>query len=204
MKPVITIRGTMVPLPRTDIDTDQIIPQQYLKRIERTGYGEFLFDSWARSPGGDPIDGFVLNNSARRPAKVLVAGPNFGCGSSREHAVWAIQDWGFGAVVASSFADIFRNNAVNIGLLPVELGPPSHHALLDLAASPDAEVTIDLETQSVIADGIEARFNIDPESKRRLLNGLDAIGETLLLSDRISIQEQDRPTWMPQTRELAR
>ncbi|MEX2133884.1 MAG: 3-isopropylmalate dehydratase small subunit, partial [Acidimicrobiia bacterium] len=121
MKPVKMITGTMVPLMRSDVDTDQIIPQQFLKRIERTGYGEFLFDSWARDDGGEFRPGFVLNEPARANASVLVAGRNFGCGSSREHAVWALHDWGFEAVVAPSFADIFRNNAVNVGLLPVEM-----------------------------------------------------------------------------------
>lgn len=200
MKPVSRIVGSMVPLPRADIDTDQIIPQQFLKRIERTGYGEFLFNSWAHQPDGSPNPGFVLNDPMRRQAKVLVAGANFGCGSSREHAVWAIQDWGFDAVVAPSFADIFRNNAVNVGLLPVQLEPDFVTELLVLAQSPQATAKIDLETQTVEAESVSAFFSIDPESRRRLLNGLDPIAETLQIESEISEFEEARPGWLPTAR----
>lgn len=200
MKPVSRIVGSMVPLPRADIDTDQIIPQQFLKRIERTGYGEFLFNSWAHQPDGSPNPGFVLNDPMRRQAKVLVAGANFGCGSSREHAVWAIQDWGFDAVVAPSFADIFRNNAVNVGLLPVQLEPDFVTELLVLAQSPQATAKIDLETQTVEAESVSAFFSIDPESRRRLLSGLDPIAETLQIESEISEFEEARPGWLPTAR----
>lgn len=195
MKPVSRIVGTMVPLPRADTDTDQIIPQQFLKRIERSGYGEFLFNSWAHHPDGSPNQAFVLNDPLRRQAKVLVTGANFGCGSSREHAVWAIQDWGFEAVVAPSFADIFRNNAVNVGLLPVQVEPAVVDQLLALADTPDETVTIDLETQTLEADGVSAFFALDAQSRHRLLNGLDAIAETLQIESRITEFEQHRYAW---------
>jgi 3-isopropylmalate/(R)-2-methylmalate dehydratase small subunit len=200
MNPVTQIEGTMVPLHRADIDTDQIIPQQFLKRIERTGYGAFLFDSWARETDGTPRPDFVLNDPERRNAKVLVTGANFGCGSSREHAVWAIQDRGFEAVVAPSFADIFRNNAVNVGLLPVTAEAGVVDRLIALAASPGAEVAIDLDGQTLEADGVVAPFTIDPESRHRLLNGLDPIAETLQMEDGIAAFEAQRPGWVPSAR----
>ncbi len=197
MKPVRRIQGTMVALPRPDIDTDQIIPQRYLKRIERTGYGEYLFYDWAHDEKGTPDAGFVLNDPARAGARILVAGPNFGCGSSREHAVWAIQDRGFEAVVAASFADIFRENAVNIGLLPVETSTAVVERLMEIAADPTAEVTIDLEEQTIRGAGLEAGFSIDPSAKQRLLAGLDLVGATLQLGEAIEAFEVERPTWLP-------
>lgn len=196
MKPVTTIVGTMVPLPRADVDTDQIIPQQFLKRIERTGYGEFLFHSWANDPEQNPLPDFVTNHPERRKARVLVAGRNFGCGSSREHAVWAIQDWGFEAVVAPSFADIFRNNAVNVGLLPVELSEGEVQALMAVATDPDEEVFIDLVSRTISAKGVATTFDIDPDARERLLGGLDPISSTLALSDEIAAHEANRPGWM--------
>jgi 3-isopropylmalate/(R)-2-methylmalate dehydratase small subunit len=199
MKPVKTITGTMVPLMRSDVDTDQIIPQQFLKRIERTGYGEFLFDSWARDEEGELRPDFVLNEPSRANASVLVAGRNFGCGSSREHAVWALHDWGFEAVVAPSFADIFRNNAINVGLLPVELDEAIVNRLAGLAASPQATVVIDLENLKVVADGFDETFRIDENARKRLLQGLDPIGETLQLESDLKDYEARRPGWLPTT-----
>ena len=199
MKPVRTVTGTMVPLMRSDVDTDQIIPQQFLKRIERTGYGEFLFDSWARDEEGNPSPDFVLNEPARANASVLVAGRNFGCGSSREHAVWALHDWGFEAVVAPSFADIFRNNAVNVGLLPVELDEATVNRLADLAASPQETVVIDLENLKVVAEGFDETFRIDQNARTRLLQGLDPISETLQFESDLRDYESRRPGWLPTT-----
>lgn len=199
MKPVTTITGSMVPLDRADVDTDQIIPQQFLKRIERDGYGEFLFYNWAHTEDGTPSSDFVINDPARRGAKVLVAGPNFGCGSSREHAPWAIQQWGFDAVITPTAADIFRNNSSFSGLVIVELPRDAVTRLMDLAADPRAEVTIDLETQTVTADGLEEHFDFDPTAKDRLLQGLDGVGVTLTHAEAIAAHEAGRPSWLPTT-----
>jgi 3-isopropylmalate/(R)-2-methylmalate dehydratase small subunit len=199
MRPVTTITGSMVPLDRADVDTDQIIPQQFLKRIERDGYGEFLFYNWAHTEDGTPSSDFVINDPARRGAKVLVAGPNFGCGSSREHAPWAIQQWGFDAVITPSAADIFRNNSSFSGLLIVELPRDAVTRLMDLAADPRAEVTIDLETQTVTAEGLEEHFDFDPTAKDRLLQGLDGVGVTLTHAEAIAAHEAGRPSWLPTT-----
>ncbi len=185
MKPVDTVAGTMVSLPQADIDTDQIIPQKHLKRIERTGYGEFLFDYWAN----DQPD-FTLNDPARAKAKALITGPNFGCGSSREHAVWAIRDRGFEVVVGPSFADIFSGNAVNNGLLLVQLPEAAVNELHDIAIDPDATVHVSLEDQEVRAGDRVWKFEIDPEVKRRLLAGLDMVGVTLEYEDAISAYER--------------
>jgi 3-isopropylmalate/(R)-2-methylmalate dehydratase small subunit len=193
MKPITVITGPLAPLPRANVDTDQIMPKQFLKRVERTGYGEFLFHEWSRA---DPS--FVLNRPEYRGARTLVAGPNFGCGSSREHAPWGLQDWGFEAIVSPSFADIFRNNCTKIGLLPVELSEKEVAWLMELAeADPTAEVTIDLAAQTVTAAGFEARFEIDPYTKWRLANGLDDIGLTLQQVDAIDAFERSRPDYRP-------
>jgi 3-isopropylmalate/(R)-2-methylmalate dehydratase small subunit len=192
MEPVRTIHGTMAPLDRANVDTDQIMPKQFLKRIERSGYGPFLFYDW-RGAGG-----FVLDDPAYRGANVLVAGPNFGCGSSREHAAWGLQDAGFRAVVAPSFADIFRANCFKIGLLPVELDEALVRALLALATrSPASAIAIDLLEQTVNAAGIQSRFVIDPFWKECLLNGWDEIGLTLRQEPAIAAYEARRPDWMP-------
>jgi 3-isopropylmalate/(R)-2-methylmalate dehydratase small subunit len=203
MKPVTTIKGTMLPLDRADVDTDQIIPQQFLKRIERDGYGEFLFYNWAHTDDGVPSSDFILNDPARRGAKVLVAGPNFGCGSSREHAPWAIQQWGFDAVITPSAADIFRNNSSFSGLLIVELPQSAVGRLIELASDPQAQVTIDLESQSVTADGLEEHFDFDPTAKQRLLQGLDGVGVTMTHADAITAHEAERASWLPIAREPA-
>jgi 3-isopropylmalate/(R)-2-methylmalate dehydratase small subunit len=196
MKPVSVVQGTMVPLPRADVDTDQIIPKQFLTRIERTGYGEFLFFDWARTEEGEPSSDFFVHDPKRQGAKVLVAGRNFGCGSSREHAVWAIQDWGFDAVIAPSFGDIFRNNCVNVGLLTVELPDEEVARLQEMAQNPAVVITVDLERQVVEAGDYVVEFDVDPGVKERLLNGLDPIGVTLLEDGAISHFEDTRPAWL--------
>jgi 3-isopropylmalate/(R)-2-methylmalate dehydratase small subunit len=189
----------MLPLDRADVDTDQIIPQQFLKRIERDGYGEFLFYNWAHTDDGNPSSDFIINDPDRRGAKVLVTGPNFGCGSSREHAPWAIQQWGFEAVITPSAADIFRNNSSYVGLLVVELASDAVDRLMGLASDPKAEVTIDLESQTVTADGLEEQFSFDPTAKDRLLRGLDGIGVSMTHDAAITAHEQARPSWLPTT-----
>lgn len=194
MKPVTTITGSMVPLPRANVDTDQIMPKQHLKRIERTGYGELVFGDWRRE---DP--GFVLNRPEYQRATILVTGPNFGSGSSREHAPWGLQEWGFEAIVAPSFADIFRTNCTKIGLLPVELEEKEVAWLLELATErPDAEITVDVAARTV-SYGAEfsADFALDDFTRYRLLNGLDDIGLTLLHTDDITAFEERRPAFKP-------
>ena len=185
-----TVRGRALPLNRADVDTDQIIPAKYLKRIERSGFGRFLFDDWRKDPD------FVLNDPAFAGAPVLLAGANFGCGSSREHAPWALEDHGFRAVIAPSFADIFRNNCAKIGLLTVVLDAADVAFLMARAEElPEAEIVVDLEARTVAtADGAFARsFAIDPAVRRNLLEGLDAIGLTLEREDDIAAFEARRP-----------
>jgi 3-isopropylmalate/(R)-2-methylmalate dehydratase small subunit len=186
VKPVTVISGAVTMLDRPDIDTDQIVPKQFLKRIERTGFGQFLFHDWAKEPGWD------------LPANpILVTGRNFGCGSSREHAAWALQDYGFDAIVAPSFGDIFRTNSTKIGLLPVVLSEEEVHAV---AAAGEAE--IDLAAQEVRFDGRAASFEIDPEVKHRLLQGLDDIAVTLDAADAIDAYERQRERPGPVTTAL--
>jgi 3-isopropylmalate/(R)-2-methylmalate dehydratase small subunit len=186
----------MVPLPHADVDTDQIIPKQFLTRIERTGYGQFLFHDWATTEDGKPSSDFFTNDPDRQGARVLIAGRNFGCGSSREHAVWAIQDWGFDAVIAPSFGDIFRNNSINVGLLTIELPEEIVAQLQDLAQNPSAVITIDLEHQIVQAGDVAVDFDFDPGAKERLTKGLDAIGMTLEDEGAIAAYEAKRPAWL--------
>ncbi len=198
MEPVISFRATMAPLPRADIDTDQIMPKQFLKRVERTGYGEFLFFDWSRTPDGELDPNFVLNKPEYRNAGILVTGRNFGSGSSREHAPWGLQDWGFRAIVAPSFADIFKTNCTKIGLLPVELSPKEVIWLTELALErPGAEVEIDLTDQTVTAEGFAAGFDIDPYIKHRLMHGLDDIEITLQHDAEIADFEGRRPGYLP-------
>jgi 3-isopropylmalate/(R)-2-methylmalate dehydratase small subunit len=187
MEPVGVIAGGVSALLRDDVDTDQIIPKQFLKRVQRTGFGEFLFHDWAKEPGWD---------LPRNP--ILVAGRNFGCGSSREHAPWALEDYGFRAIVAPGFADIFRSNATKIGLLPVELAEEEVRAV---AAAGEAEV--DLAAQEVRAAGAAYRFEIDPELKHRLLEGLDDIALTLKQGEAIDAYERERQRRGPDTTVLA-
>jgi 3-isopropylmalate/(R)-2-methylmalate dehydratase small subunit len=186
MEPVRTISGDVSVLDRADVDTDQIIPKQFLKRVERTGFGEFLFYDWAKE------DDWHL------PANpILATGPNFGCGSSREHAPWALQDYGFKAVVAASFADIFFNNCTKIGLLPVIIPDDEVHALMKAGSG-----EVDLEACEVRFDGRTVPFEIDDETRHRLLNGLDDIALTLQQSDAIDAYERDRERSGPVTTTL--
>ncbi len=199
MEPVTRVEGVVCPLDRSDVDTDQIIPKQFLKSIERTGFGEFLFWDWRGE------EGFPLERPEYAGAPILVAGRNFGCGSSREHAPWALEDHGFRVVIAPSFADIFRTNCTKIGLLPVELPESEVRALLDQAqGEPGATATVDLERQVVTApDGREFTFDIDAVVRGRLLNGWDDIALTLAHEDEISGYERDREREGPVTTPFA-
>jgi 3-isopropylmalate/(R)-2-methylmalate dehydratase small subunit len=197
MEPISVITGQMAPLPRANVDTDAIIPKQYLKRVERSGFGPFLFYEWAYDEEGELIPDFVLNKPEYEGAEVLVSGPNFGSGSSREHAPWSIEDRGFRAVIAPSFADIFYNNCINIGLLPIVLSDADVAKLTDVANDPDNLVTIDLEAQTVVTIGFEARFEIDPFAKHRLANGLDNIALTLAHGEAIADYEGNRAAYKP-------
>jgi len=186
--------GRAIVLDRADIDTDQIVPAEHLKRIERTGFGPFLFAEWRKDPD------FALNRPEARGATILLAGPNFGSGSSREHAVWALEDHGFRVVIAPSFADIFRNNCTKVGLLTVVLPPETVRALMDsVEANPSTELTVDLEGKRVTGAGVELPFEIDDFTRRRLLEGLDDIGLTLRLADEVRAFEATRPSWLPTT-----
>ena len=195
MKAFTVHTGRVATLPRVNVDTDQIIPKQFLKRVERTGFGEFLFFDWRYRPDGSPDPDFELNQPAAQGASVLVAGSNFGCGSSREHAPWALAEYGFRAVVAPTFADIFYNNCCQNGLLPVRLAESVVAELFRRAeaARDGYDLTIDLERQRV-ADrgGFEAAFAIDPYRREMLLQGLDEIGRTLLEEPRIAAFERHR------------
>jgi 3-isopropylmalate/(R)-2-methylmalate dehydratase small subunit len=192
MEPITRVEGTAVPLDRADVDTDQIIPAQYLKRIERTGFGAYLFDEWRKDPG------FILNDERYAGASILLAGANFGSGSSREHAPWALEDYGFRAIVAPSFADIFRNNCSKIGLLVVELRDESVRALMDAVLDdPTTRIAIDLEERTVRAPGIDEVFDMEAFTRWRLLQGLDEIGLTLRHTDEIDAFERRRADWLP-------
>lgn len=194
MEPVTVVTGTMAPLWRADIDTDQIMPKQYLKRIERTGFGEYVFDDWRADPD------FVLNKPEYADANVLVAGPNFGCGSSREHAPWGLQQYGFEAVIAPSFADIFSSNCSKVGLLTIALPKEDCERLVALAEKdPATPIRIDLADQTVVAGELGLMFEIDPHTKHMLVKGLDPIGLTLTRVDEIAAFEASRPGWMPTT-----
>jgi 3-isopropylmalate/(R)-2-methylmalate dehydratase small subunit len=192
MRAFTTLTGRAVPLDRADVDTDQIVPAEYLKRIERTGFGPFLFDSWRRDPD------FVLNRPEYVGATILVTGRNFGSGSSREHAVWALEDHGFRAILAPSFADIFGNNCTKVGLLPVVLPEPAIRGLLDaVTAHPALEITVDLVGRRVTGAGVDEPFSIDDFTRWRLLEGLDDIGLTLRHLDAIDGFERARPARLP-------
>lgn len=196
MKPFRIHRGKVVPLDRANVDTDQIIPKQFLKRIERTGFGEFLFYDWRVRPGGEPDQSFVLNDPRYREASILVTGKNFGCGSSREHAPWALADYGFRAIIAPSFADIFANNCMKNGLLPVVLEEHEVAAIIENALETDNyELTIDLERRTVTdVAGFAASFTIDDFQRHCLMEGLDDIGLTLLHEADIAAYESRRPS----------
>jgi 3-isopropylmalate/(R)-2-methylmalate dehydratase small subunit len=195
MQPFRVHTGTAVPLDRANVDTDQIIPKQFLKRIERTGFGQFAFYDWRFSADGQPNSSFVLNQPKYKGASILVAGKNFGCGSSREHAPWALADYGFRAIVAPTFADIFYNNSLKNGLLLVKLTEPEVAELQARARQPNYQLSVDLENCRVTdMHGFEANFEIDPFRRRCLLEGLDDIGLTLRFVDRITAYEQRRST----------
>ena len=172
------LTATMVVIPTENIDTDQIIPARFLKVTDKKGLGDNLFCDWRYNPDGSPKEDFILNTEQGQKAKILVAGDNFGCGSSREHAPWAIMGYGFRAVVSTSFADIFRNNSLKLGLLPVIVDPETHWQLMSLVEEePDTQVTIDLERQKLILpDGRQVEFAIDSFSKTCILNGVDQLG----------------------------
>jgi 3-isopropylmalate/(R)-2-methylmalate dehydratase small subunit len=194
MQPIRTITGRAVPLARSDVDTDQIIPAEWLKRVERTGFGQGLFSAWRADPD------FVLNRADHAGARVLVAGPNFGTGSSREHAVWALMDYGFEAVVSPRFGDIFANNCTKAGLVAAQVSEEAGAELLAaVQADPELEVTVDVAERMVraLAAGIQASFPLDDFTRWRLLEGLDDIGLTLRHADAVDEYERDRPAWLP-------
>jgi 3-isopropylmalate/(R)-2-methylmalate dehydratase small subunit len=192
MDPVKRVSGKALPLDYSDVDTDQIVPSDALKRIERTGFGQFLFSEWREDPD------FVLNRPEHEGAVVLLAGENFGCGSSREHAPWSIQDYGFGAIIAPSFADIFRNNCAKIGLLAVQLPEETVKTLLNAVRSdPEAVITVDLEERTVTGPAVETAFEMDDFTRHRLLNGLDDIGLTLTHDADLKAFESSRPSYLP-------
>ena len=194
MDPFTTHTGSAVPLRRSDVDTDQIIPSDWLKRVERTGFGAGLFSEWREDPA------FVLNVPAFHGATVLVAGENFGTGSSREHAVWALTDYGFRAVVSSRFADIFRSNALKGGLLPVQLPGDVVEALMALVeGDPTLPVTVDLVARQLRAGDLVADFPLDDFTRWRLMEGLDDIGLTLRQESDIAVYEASRPAYLPTT-----
>src|SRR5689334_6902179 len=189
-----THTGTAVPLRRSNVDTDQIIPAVYLKRVTRTGFADGLFSAWREDPA------FVLNDQRYSGASILITGPEFGTGSSREHAVWALRDWGFKAVIAPRFGDIFRGNALKEGLLPVQLELKAVEALWALAESePDKQITVDLGAREVRVDDAVWTFPIDDFSRWRLMEGLDDIGLTLRHEPMITAYEKDRPGFRPVT-----
>ncbi|MBZ4020160.1 3-isopropylmalate dehydratase small subunit [Streptomyces purpurogeneiscleroticus] len=194
MEAFTTHTGRAVPLRRSNVDTDQIIPAHWLKKVTRDGFEDGLFEAWRKQPD------FVLNQEAYQGATVLVAGPDFGTGSSREHAVWALQNYGFKAVISSRFADIFRGNSLKNGLLTVVLPQETVEALQQLAeADPTAEVTVDLVNREVRAEGIKAGFELDENARWRLLEGLDDISLTLREEDSIAAYEANRPSFKPRT-----
>ena len=200
MEPIRHIRSCTVVLPATNIDTDQIIPARFLTTTTRTGLGKQAFADWRYEADGRPKPDFVLNRPEARGCQILVAGRNFGCGSSREHAPWALYDHGFRAVVSTEIADIFRNNSLKNGLLTVVLEQKIVDALWELTeADPEAEITVDLENREVRAEGITAAFELDENSRWRLLNGLDDISITLQNEADIAAYEAKRPSFKPQT-----
>ena len=195
MKAVSIITGSGVPLKRSDVDTDQIIPAEWLKRVERTGFEKGLFSTWRDDRN------FVLNDERYAGASILVAGPSFGVGSSREHAVWAILQGGFNAVIAPSFSDIFRNNCTKNGLVPVVLSEPTVNRIWEvIEADPTAEITIDMQrlTVEIPSVGITEKFDMDASTQDRFIRGLDDVGITMTKGDAISSFETSRPAWLNQ------
>ena len=191
VKAFVRHRGRAVTLPRRDVDTDQIIPKQFLKGVDRTGFGPALFYDWRYRADGSPDPAFELNSPAAQGATILITGPNFGCGSSREHAVWALVQFGFRAIIAPSFADIFSSNCYRNGLLPVRLEPAEVDALIRSSEGGVREIVVDLEQQRVEDDrGFSTRFSADPYGRELLLRGLDEIGRTLLEEPSIAAFER--------------
>jgi 3-isopropylmalate/(R)-2-methylmalate dehydratase small subunit len=182
----------MLPLKMSNVDTDQIMPKQFLKRVERSGYGEFLFYDWKKEPD------FPLNNEAYQGSKVLVAGDNFGTGSSREHAPWGLQDWGFDAIVSTKFADIFRLNSINIGLVPIETSQENIDVIFaKIEVNPKTKIEISIENKTVQCEEITFSFDLDDFSQKRILEGLDKIDITLGYTDQIDSFSKSRKKWMP-------
>ena len=192
MKKLSHIESTMLPIPMSNIDTDQIMPKQFLKRVERSGYGEFLFYDWKKDRD------FPLNNEDYKHSKVLVAGTNFGTGSSREHAPWGLQDWGFDAIISTKFADIFKLNSINIGLLPIEASEDIVEKLFQkVTENPKTKIQVSVETKSVICEEVEFNFFLDDFSQNRILNGIDKIDISLEYENKIDEFMQNRNKWSP-------
>ena len=192
MQPVERVVGKALPLGYSDVDTDQIVPSDALKRIERTGFGRFLFSEWREDPE------FVMNKAEHEGAVILLAGENFGSGSSREHAPWALQDYGFGAIIAPSFADIFKNNCAKVGLLAVELPEETVDKLLDaVREDPDTVITVELTERIVTGPNVYETFEMDDFTRQRLLEGLDDIGATLEHEEDLEAFEKSRPSYLP-------
>jgi len=192
MKKLSHIESTMLPIPMSNIDTDQIMPKQFLKRVERSGYGEFLFYDWKKD--GD----FPLNNEDYKDSKVLVAGTNFGTGSSREHAPWGLQDWGFDAIISTKFADIFKLNSINIGLLPIEASEDIVEKLFQkITENPKTKIQVSVEAKSVICEEVEFNFFLDDFSQNRILNGIDKIDISLEYENKIDEFMENRNKWSP-------
>ena len=192
MKKLSHIESTMLPIPMSNIDTDQIMPKQFLKRVERSGYGEFLFYDWKKD------EDFPLNNEDYKDSKVLVAGTNFGTGSSREHAPWGLQDWGFDAIISTKFADIFKLNSINIGLLPIEASEDIVEKLFQkVTENPKTKIQVSVETKSVICEEVEFNFFLDDFSQNRILNGIDKIDISLEYESKINEFMENRNKWSP-------
>ena len=192
MKKLKTINSTMLPLNMSNVDTDQIMPKQFLKRVERSGYGEYLFYDWKKDPD------FPLNNESYKGAKVLVAGDNFGTGSSREHAPWGLQDWGFDAIISTKFADIFRLNSINIGLLPIETNQDNIEKLFNkIHENQKTLIKISVEDKTVVCEDISFSFDLDNFSQKRIIEGLDKIDITLEYVDQIESFSKSRKHWKP-------
>ena len=192
MKKLKIIKSTMLPLNMSNVDTDQIMPKQFLKRVERSGYGEYLFYDWKKDPD------FPFNNGLYKGAKVLVAGDNFGTGSSREHAPWGLQDWGFEAIISTKFADIFRLNSINIGLVPIETDQENVEALFSkIDTDSETIIQISIEDKTVVCGDISFSFSLDDFSQKRIIEGLDKIDITLGYLDQIENFSQSRKHWKP-------
>ena len=192
MKKLNNFTSTMLPLPMSNIDTDQIMPKQFLKRVERSGYGQYLFHDWKKE------EEFPLNDEAYKNAKVLIAGTNFGTGSSREHAPWGLQDWGFDAIISSKFADIFKLNSINIGLVPIETTEEIMGQLFSkVNSNPNTEIKVSINDKLVICEELEFNFEIDNFSQNRILNGIDKIDISLEYSEMIDAFKNNRSSWLP-------